>query len=83
VQAKLAKRPQLKRKDESYLIQPDQDFKDISVIPGEDQLRAQGAKIRAMPEEGDLQNLHNYLDILFRLLLEDGTQDLRQGITQI
>ena len=33
-----------------------------------------------MPEEGDLQNNHNYLDLLFRLLHDDSIHDLRKGI---
>jgi hypothetical protein len=33
-----------------------------------------------MPEEGDLQNHHNYLDLLFRLLHDDSIHDLRKGI---
>jgi hypothetical protein len=33
-----------------------------------------------MPEEGDLINAHNYLDLLFRLLHEDAIADLRNGI---
>jgi hypothetical protein len=32
-----------------------------------------------MPEEEDLINNHNYLDILFRLLHEDAITDLRTG----
>jgi hypothetical protein len=33
-----------------------------------------------MPEEGDLMNNHNYLDLLFRLLHDDSIHDLRKGI---
>jgi hypothetical protein len=33
-----------------------------------------------MPKEGDLQNHHNYLDLLFRLLHDDSIHDLRKGV---
>lgn len=59
---------------------PDSDFKDVSVVPTEKVLKERSLKFRAMPEEGDLVNTHNYLDILFRLLHEDGVADLRKGL---
>ena len=65
-------RPVVVKKDESYLNLPESDFRDIDVIPGEQQLRERVTKISPMPAEGDLQNCHNYLDLLFRLLHEDG-----------
>jgi hypothetical protein len=36
-----------------------------------------------MPEQGDLKNAHNYLDIVFHLLHEDAIADLRNGIDQL
>ena len=75
-----SKKKPVKSVDQSYLILPDADFKEIDVIPGEQKLRLAEGKIRPMPEEGDLQTTHNYLDLLFRLLHEDGIQDLRNGL---
>ena len=71
--------------DESYKNEPAADFKDVDVVPGqrelepltEEQLKAIR---RRMPEQGDLQNAHNYLDIVFHLLHEDAIADLRNGI---
>ncbi len=65
---------------EEYKVLPDSDFKEIDVIPGEVELRINHALIRRMPEEGDLINLHNYLDLVFRLLHEDAIADLRNGL---
>ena len=57
--------------DNSYKELPKDDFKEVDVVPGERQLREKNSFFRKMPEEGDLINTHNYLDLLFRLLYED------------
>jgi hypothetical protein len=51
------------------------------IIPGEKELTNPQRLIRRMPEQGDLQSTHNYLDILFRLLHDDAIHDLRNGVT--
>ena len=74
--------------DESYKNEPVQNFGEVDVVPGsrelepltDEQLKAIR---RRMPEEGDLQSPHNYLDIVFRLLHEDAIADLRNGIAHM
>lgn len=36
--------------------------------------------LRQMPEKGKFSDSHNYLDCVFRLLREDATRPLREGI---
>ena len=68
--------------DELYKTLPSTDFNEIEVIPGAMDLieRKPKSSIRKMPEEGDLIDKHNYLDLLFRLLHEDAINDLREGV---
>ena len=56
-----------------YEISPITDFKEIDLIPGEQELKLipSNDELRKMPEKGSLHSSHNYLDIQFRLLLED------------
>jgi hypothetical protein len=65
---------------DEYKILPSDDFKEVEIVPGEIELTNPQRLIRKMPEEGDLQNNNNYLDLLFRLLHDDSIHDLRKGI---
>lgn len=67
-------------KFDQYKVQPLEDFKEIEIVPGERELTNPLRIIRQMPKEGDLQNHHNYLDLLFRLLHDDSIHDLRKGV---
>jgi hypothetical protein len=75
--------------DDSYKRDPEEDFKKVDVVPGMRELtpvydsQQMNIRRRRMPEQGDLGNKHNYLDIVFRLLHEDAISDLRDGITEI
>ena len=66
--------------EDAYKVMPDQDFKEIDVVPGERQISQKERLIRRMPREGDLLTKSNYLDILFRLLHDDSIHDLRMGV---
>ena len=59
--------------DNSQEIMPITDFKEIDLISGEQQLKQipPNEEIRKMPKGGSLHKSHNYLDILFKLILED------------
>jgi len=65
---------------DEYKILPSDDFKEVEIVPGEIELTNPQRLIRKMPEEGDLLNNNNYLDLLFRLLHDDSIHDLRKGI---
>ncbi|TNV87544.1 hypothetical protein FGO68_gene3613 [Halteria grandinella] len=71
------------KRDNKYKDKPEEDFREIDPIPGERELsegETNSRLIRKMPEVGNLVDLHNYLDIQFRLLFEDAISDLRGGL---
>ena len=59
------------------------DFREISIIPTIDDLNmTQNPVLKPVRTHGKYFDLHEYLDINFRLLLEDFTREFRLGVQQ-
>ncbi|CDW91038.1 UNKNOWN [Stylonychia lemnae] len=75
------KQMQEEMKGGNYKIKPQDNFQDIDVVPtSHELLSGQQPFLRQMPEKGEFDDTHDYLDIVYRLLREDAIRPLREGI---
>ncbi|XP_018015187.1 NFX1-type zinc finger-containing protein 1-like isoform X2 [Hyalella azteca] len=65
-------------------LEPEDDYRDIPIEPTDDELlQLEAPLIRRNITEGAYRDVHNYLDVQFRLLREDFIRPLREGIRQV
>ena len=70
----------VKKKVEVQEIKPLDDFRDLQVNPTLAELYNSYPILRKIKIDGGFDNLDHYLDVNFRLLKEDFTRDLRDGL---
>jgi hypothetical protein len=64
-------------------VKPSDDFKDLSVNPTVEELNDYDAPVlREIKKTEGFDDLYHYLDVNFRLLKEDFTSELRDGLQQ-